>query len=225
MKLVFTIVSLTAVTHAALQVDSKALSPHTVGEPPHPRAVAVARELGLRLRPDKVAIPFDEVTDIVNFDLVAVMDRFDLEAVLREVSVFDALNPGGCYSARVRRLGDWAPPPRTSASSAGSLEASRSLRGDILDPLYGMLMRGVPSACLALTCLLMCRERGGRTRNGSYMGCRALDPSRLPWPVAGTHSPRSVGRHLVRLHIRKFRGQPAVGFEPVRASAVSCTSC
>ena len=132
-------------------MDSKALSPDTVGEPPHPRAAAVARELGLRLRPDKVAIPFDEVTDIVNFDLVAVMDRFDLETVLREVSVFDALNPGGCYSARVRRLGDWAPPPRTSASFAGSVEVSRSLRGDILDPLYGMLRWGMPSACLALT--------------------------------------------------------------------------
>ena len=85
-----------------------------------------------------MAVPFDEVVDIVNFDLVAVMDRFDLEAVLREVAVYDALNPGGCYSARVRRLCDWAPPPRVSvASAAASPEASRTLRGDILDPLYG----------------------------------------------------------------------------------------
>ena len=145
--------SLADETHAALQVDSKALSPDTVGEPPHPRAAAVARELGLRLRPDKVAIPFDEVTDIVNFDLVAVMDRFDLESVLREVSVFDALNPGGCYSARVRRLGDWAPPTRASASTAGSLESSRSLRGDIFDPLYGVLFAGCGLNYVALTCV------------------------------------------------------------------------
>ncbi len=113
-----------------LQVESKALSPHTAGEPPHPRAAAVARELGLRLAPDKTAVPFDECVDIVNFDLVVVMDRFDSEALLREVAVFDALNPGGCYCARVRRLGEWAPLRSADA---------RSLRGDIPDPLYGNL--------------------------------------------------------------------------------------
>ncbi len=120
------------------QVDSKALSPHTAGEPPHPRALAVARELGVRLRPDKVAVPFDEGVDIVNFNLVVVMDRFDQEALLREVAVFDALNPGGCYCARVRRLGEWAPPARASAS-ASALDRARSLRGDVVDPLYGNL--------------------------------------------------------------------------------------
>lgn len=122
-----------------LQVDSKALSPHTSGEPPHPRAAAVARELGLRLRVDKVAVPFDEGIDIVNHDLVVVMDRFDQEALLRELAVFDALNPGGCYCARVRRLGEWAPLPRPNAAAAtNTLHApTRSLRGDIADPLYG----------------------------------------------------------------------------------------
>ena len=59
------------------QAESKALSPHTAGEPPHPRAVAVARELGLRISAAKTAVPFDEGVDIVHFDLVVVMDRFD----------------------------------------------------------------------------------------------------------------------------------------------------
>lgn len=140
------------VRRAVPQVESKALSPDTAGEPPHPRAAAVARELGLRLRPGKVAVPFDEVTDIVNFDLVVVMDRFDLEAVLREVAVYDALNPGGCYSARVRRIGDWAPPPRAGVASAASFEASRSLRGDVVDPLYGAAPCFQTRAARALTC-------------------------------------------------------------------------
>jgi hypothetical protein len=95
--------------------------------------------MGVRLCPDKAAVPFDEGVDIVNFDLVVVMDRFDQEALLREVAVYDALNPGGCYCARVRRLGEWAvAPPRADASaSASASDRARILRGDVADPLYG----------------------------------------------------------------------------------------
>lgn len=212
---------------AVPQVESKALSPDTAGEPPHPRAAAVARELGLRLRPGKVAAPFDEVTDIVNFDLVVVMDRFDLEAVLREVAVYDALNPGGCYSARVRRIGDWAPPPRAGVASAASFEASRSLRGDVVDPLYGAApCYQTPAVRRAdMRTLTACRESGRRARNGSHLGCCALDPSWLPWAVEGAHASRAVRGHLMRFDVCQSAGQPAVGFEPFGAASLPCASC
>lgn len=60
--------------------------------------------MGIPLRPRQARV-FDEVVDIVNFDLVLVMDRFDHTEVLREVAVLDTINPGGAYSSRVHRLG------------------------------------------------------------------------------------------------------------------------
>ena len=40
------------------------------------RVAAAAEEAGLRLRPRNIRV-FDEVVDIVNFDLVIVLDHFD----------------------------------------------------------------------------------------------------------------------------------------------------
>ena len=40
------------------------------------RVVAAAEEAGVQLRPRSVRV-FDEVLDIVNFDLVIVLDHFD----------------------------------------------------------------------------------------------------------------------------------------------------
>ena len=44
------------------------------------RVAAAAEEAGLQLRPRNVRV-FDEVVDIVNFDLVIVADHFDLTEV------------------------------------------------------------------------------------------------------------------------------------------------
>lgn len=44
------------------------------------RVAAAAKEAGLQLRPRNVRV-FDEVVDIVNFDLVIVADHFDLTEV------------------------------------------------------------------------------------------------------------------------------------------------
>jgi hypothetical protein len=54
--------------------------------------------------------------------------------VLREVAVFDTINPGGFYAARVKPLGAYAAAaPGASHAAPGGLPP----RGDIADPLYG----------------------------------------------------------------------------------------
>ena len=54
--------------------------------------------------------------------------------MLREVAVFDTINPGGFYAARVKPLGAYAAAaPGASATCAGGLPPC----GDIADPLYG----------------------------------------------------------------------------------------
>ncbi len=60
------------------------------------RVAAAAAEAGLRLRPRNVRV-FDEVVDIVNFDLVLVLDHFDLT----EVSSFTSCNPPQLYAAQM----------------------------------------------------------------------------------------------------------------------------
>lgn len=53
------------------------------------RVAAAAAEAGLQLRPRNVRV-FDEVVDIVNFDLVVVLDHFDLTEV-RSSSMYQLL--------------------------------------------------------------------------------------------------------------------------------------
>ena len=61
-----------------VQVDSASLGPSL---PEHdPRVSRLAREAGLKLA-QKSQKCFDEVLDIVNYDLILVMDKFDQEEV------------------------------------------------------------------------------------------------------------------------------------------------
>ena len=53
--------------------------------------------------------------------------------VLREVAVFDKINPGGRYAARVKQLGSYAAPGRTTPLRPAPSEADP----DIIDPLWG----------------------------------------------------------------------------------------
>lgn len=110
--------------------------------------------------PPRTCRVFDECTDIVDADLVLVMDAFDYAALLREVSVFDAINPRGRYSQRVKHVGGFAPiaptalrpveatpnnaspdPPRhtTEACQSAPDAADHAVLHprDIPDPLYG----------------------------------------------------------------------------------------
>ncbi|GAB4817705.1 hypothetical protein N2152v2_004751 [Parachlorella kessleri] len=98
---------------------------------PHdPRVASIAREMALPLQP-RTAREFDELEDMVQYDLVLAMDTFDLQDVLREVAVMERINPQGLYSTRVARLGTFG---------AASLRViPGQLADDIPDPLYGAM--------------------------------------------------------------------------------------
>ena len=62
---------------ASGQVESASVGPAVAGDH-HARVARVAREAGLALPPRRARV-FDELVDIVDFDLVLVMDKFDFE--------------------------------------------------------------------------------------------------------------------------------------------------
>ena len=64
-----------------LDVTAESASIGPAADGPHDaRVCSVAREAGLTL-PARDPRVFDELRDIVNYDLVLVLDKFDLEAV------------------------------------------------------------------------------------------------------------------------------------------------
>eukprot|EP00878_Enallax_costatus_P033054 GHUV01036431.1.p1 GENE.GHUV01036431.1~~GHUV01036431.1.p1 ORF type:complete len:250 (+),score=82.46 GHUV01036431.1:458-1207(+) len=114
-----------------VDVQQRATRDYCLGEGPDQAAVAAAATLGVQL-PDAgtaAAVMFDPANDIVAADLVLVMDKFTAADVLREVSSYDLINPGGQYSARVRLLGSYHP---LLAAHADQTDGQ-----DIDDPLYG----------------------------------------------------------------------------------------
>eukprot|EP00850_Spirogloea_muscicola_P021702 SM000258S09118 [mRNA] locus=s258:23636:26742:- [translate_table: standard] len=107
---------------AFYECESKATQQYNVGEAPDSRAAEVAAEEGLELRQGFQARYYEPARDVVDFDLLLVMDKFNASDVLKEVSVYDTITPGANYSSRVRRLGEFA--------------RTRTIK-DIDDPLYG----------------------------------------------------------------------------------------
>eukprot|EP00884_Botryococcus_braunii_P004546 jgi/Botrbrau1/14092/Bobra.182_3s0038.1 len=109
-------------------VESKGTRDYAVGEQPPQRVRQVAEEMGLLLPREAGARLLDPDRDIVRADLMLVMDKFTAADVLREVSVYDTINPEGNYCRKVRFLGSFHP-----------LLAVREGPDafDIDDPLYG----------------------------------------------------------------------------------------
>jgi protein-tyrosine-phosphatase len=89
-----------------------------------------AAAMGISLNPAAASRQFKEVADAVRYDLILVMDRFDYQEVIRDVSMLDAINPGGNYSGRVRVLGPFGMAARRSTPV--------QVVQDIADPLYDM---------------------------------------------------------------------------------------
>lgn len=125
-----------------VDVHVRASRDYCIGQQPHPAADAVAQAaLGAPLAAAAAdgaaepaaaaagAVQFDPAADIVASDLVLVMDKYTAADVLREVSSYDLINPGGYYSARVRVLGSFHP----VLGKRNSLTDAQ----DIDDPLYG----------------------------------------------------------------------------------------
>lgn len=110
-------------------VDSASVGPANVGLHDD-RVLLAAEHAGLHLLPRQARV-FDEVNDIVNYDLVLVMDSFDAVEVLREVAVLDAIHRSGSYSTRVRQLASFVKSrKRVTASEVADWGS------EIVDPLY-----------------------------------------------------------------------------------------
>lgn len=105
-----------------LHCSSKAVRDYNVGELPDPRTLKMGKERGVVLKEEKIAEVISPAQDITAFDLIVVMDKFNAADILKEVSVFDTIDPSANYSSKVRLLGSFC--------------KSRNV-GDIDDPLYG----------------------------------------------------------------------------------------
>ena len=79
---------------------------------------------------ERVPRQFAEVQDPVENDLILVMDRYDLQETLREVSVLDAISPGQGYSRRIKTIAPFA-----SLQKVGR-RVGMKLPVEILDPIY-----------------------------------------------------------------------------------------
>ncbi|KAG0570314.1 hypothetical protein KC19_6G153400 [Ceratodon purpureus] len=105
-----------------VECASKASRDYNAGESPDPRAVVIAEEIGLKLPEGATARVFECQSDIVLFDLLVVMDKFNASDVLKEVTVYEAIDKEARYTHKVRRLAEFC---RTKKMD------------DIDDPLYG----------------------------------------------------------------------------------------
>jgi protein-tyrosine-phosphatase len=115
-----------------VECEAAASRDFNVGQGPEPAAAAAAASLGLALRPSYWARQFRDSVDVVRADLIVAMDKYTAADVLREISVFETVNPAARYSAKVRRLGEFH--PRLGAMSAREVATDQQ---DIDDPLYG----------------------------------------------------------------------------------------
>ncbi len=79
---------------------------------------------------DRVPRQFAEVQDPVENDVILVMDRYDLQETLREVSILDAISPGQGYSRRIKMIAPFA-----SMQKVGR-RVGMKLPVEISDPIY-----------------------------------------------------------------------------------------
>lgn len=79
---------------------------------------------------ERVPRQFAEVQDPVENDVILVMDRYDLQETLREVSVLDAISPGQGYSRRIKMIAPFA-----SMQKVGR-RLGMKLPTEISDPIY-----------------------------------------------------------------------------------------
>lgn len=117
----------------AVECDAAASRDYCVGQGYEGAVTPAAQAMGVPLPENYAVRLFEESSDIVRFDLVLVMDKYTAADVLREVSVFETVNPAARYSMKVRRLGEFH--PRLGAAGSSGVPDGE----DIDDPLYGNL--------------------------------------------------------------------------------------
>lgn len=106
----------------SVEVESKGTRDYNVGEGPEPAAALAAAQLGLVLPPHAARVS-DLGEDVVRFDLLLTFDKFTAADVMREVSVYDTVDPSGRYAPKVRSLTQFHPRPLD----------------EVGDPLYGAI--------------------------------------------------------------------------------------
>ena len=120
-------------------VDVASIGPPTLGEANDLSTAILTNMVRVWMKNDTKALEivrqtprqFLEVRDPLEYDILLVMDRYDLQATLREVSVLDAISPGSYYSSRVKRIGPFSAHIRPKGP-ANNLPSQL----DIPDPLY-----------------------------------------------------------------------------------------
>lgn len=112
-------------------VDIASLGPVS---PPR-RSLLTARRLISQWMGEKPTAVFDapprqfqETRDPVQYELILVMDRYDHQEAVREVSVLDAISPGGHYCGRIKLIGQFAAHAKGANVSLVPV--------DIVDPIY-----------------------------------------------------------------------------------------
>ncbi|KAG0588345.1 hypothetical protein KC19_2G236400 [Ceratodon purpureus] len=132
---------------------SKASRNYNVGESPDSLAVAVAEEMGLTLTEGAPARVFNCQADIVLFDLLVVMDKFNTSDVLEEVTVCEAVDKGARYTHKVRRLAEFC---RTKKME-DILESSCENMGgpEEVDVLLGESYEDIRASCEGLVQTMM----------------------------------------------------------------------
>jgi len=167
-------------TRLDVAVDFASLGLPSLRESRGQELKALAKDMGLELPPsNEVWRTFDDVADPVRYDLILVMDRFDLQEVLRDVAVLDTINPGGHYAGRVRLLGPFA----MSAKRA----VPADVPDDVVDPLYEAqlgpqaeqaAMKGAAKdlafACRGLVSYLLALQSRCQGSDGDGVGCATL---------------------------------------------------
>ncbi len=120
-------------------IDVASIGPPTLGEASDVSTAILIKMVKLWMNNDAKALDmvkkaprqFQEVRDPLEYDLLLVMDRYDLQETLREVSVLDAISPGSHYSSKVKRISPFA----AHIEVAGMTRAI-PFHQDIPDPLY-----------------------------------------------------------------------------------------
>lgn len=120
-----------------IECESKGVRDYNVGERPSPRVLQLAVQSGVLVDEGKRAELMLAAEDVVIYDVMVVMDKFNAADVLKEVSVFDTIDSTAKFSSKVRRMGDFC--------------KTRVIE-DIDDPLYGNM--GGPEELDLLSCAI-----------------------------------------------------------------------
>ena len=138
-------------------VECASIGPPSSPTAKDPRFQKIAAEMGIPLTHSSLlqlqSKAFRSVDDAVRYDMIIVLDRFDYQEMLREISALDAAHRGGCYAGRLRLLRPFGRTiylqshrqrrqEKVSNSKRRKREDKSCIVEDIADPMYGFYPDG-----------------------------------------------------------------------------------